>query len=70
METIIENEEKHFTNHVKELDVLINYVHKIRDLVSLDEEMIFHIRNMQNEEKMEIILALNEVVKSLISLLE
>jgi hypothetical protein len=66
METIIEDEVNLFTIHEKHL----NYIHKIRDLIALDEEMIYHIRNMQNEEKMEIIIALNDVIKSLISLLE
>lgn len=65
METILEDEESQFTNHLKSLD----YLHKIRDLIALDEEMISHIRNMKPEEKMEIILALNDVIKSLISLL-
>jgi len=66
METILEDEESKFTNHHKSLE----YIHNIRDFIALDEEMISHIRNMKPEEKMEIILALNDVIKSLISLLE
>lgn len=63
MEPILENP---FTKHLNYLD----YVHKIRDLIALDEEMISHIRNMLPEEKMEIIVALNDIVKSLLSLME
>jgi hypothetical protein len=37
---------------------------------SLDKEMINNIRNMSNEEKMEIIIALNDVVENINILLE
>jgi len=65
----MEHEEKEF-NPCNNKDLLMNYVHRIRDMIELDEEMIHHIRHMQSEDKMEIIHALNDVIKSLITLLE
>ena len=63
METIFEEAE----NNPKLLSQLI---HQIKDLIVLDETKLQQIRGMNPEEKMELIRALNEVVKSLISLLD
>jgi len=51
-------------------DLFKKYVHDIRNMKSLDKEMINNIRNMSNEEKMTIIIAFNDVVENLISVLE
>jgi hypothetical protein len=46
------------------------YLHRIKDLLVLDEEMLLQIRHFTKEEKMEIIVAMNQVILSLVSLLE
>ena len=46
------------------------YVHDIRNMKTLDKETINNIRNMTNEEKMDIILAFNDVVENLKSVVE
>lgn len=40
-------------------------LHDIRNIKTLNPEMINNIRNMSNEEKMRIIIAFNEVVDCL-----
>jgi len=40
------------------------YIHYIRNMKILDKQMINNIRNMSNEEKIEIIIALNDVVEA------
>ena len=49
--------------------LLSQLIHQIKDLILLDETKIHQIRTMNHEEKMDIICAFNEVVKSLICLL-
>jgi hypothetical protein len=39
-------------------------------MIILDKEMIHNIRNMSNEEKMEIIIAFNDVVENINILLQ
>lgn len=46
------------------------YLHKIKDLNLLDDAMILQISRFTKEEKMEIIIAMNHVIYSLISILE
>ncbi len=46
------------------------YIHEIRNMRTLDEEMINNIRNMSNEEKMEIITSFNVVVDNMKALLD
>jgi hypothetical protein len=44
-------------------DLCKRYMHEIRNMKPLDTEMINNIRNMSNEEKMNIIISLNEMIK-------
>ncbi len=46
------------------------YIHEIRNMRTLDEEMINNIRNMSSEEKMEIIISFNVVVDNMKVLLD
>ena len=46
------------------------YLHDIRNMQILDKEMINKIRSMSNEEKMEIIIAFNDVVEGIKILIE
>ena len=48
-----------------ETQMLAKYVHDIRNLNTLNKEMLNNIRNMSDEKKMEIIIALNDVVDHL-----
>jgi hypothetical protein len=50
--------------------LLRKYLHDIRNIKLLDKEMINNIRNMSNEEKMDIIITLNNVVENLKSFIE
>jgi hypothetical protein len=51
-------------------DLCRKYMHDIRNMKTLDNEMINNIRNMSNEEKMVIILAYNDVVENINSVVE
>ena len=51
-------------------DLFPQYLHDIRNIQILDKEMIKNICNMSNVEKMDIIIALNDVVANLKSYLE
>ena len=62
MNPISENPNHHFDTPRK---ITIDIVRQIRDLNPLDERMIQSICNMTHEDKMEIIVALNELVNSL-----
>ena len=46
------------------------YIHEIRNMKPLDKEMINNIRNMSNEEKINIIISLNDVIKYVKDILE
>jgi hypothetical protein len=50
--------------------MLSQLLHLIKDLKCLDTDTLNQVESMNPEEKMEIILAFNEVVKSLMSLLD
>ena len=51
-------------------DLYKRYIHDIRNIKPLDKEMINNIRNMSNEEKMNIIISLNDVVEYIKGILE
>ncbi len=51
-------------------NILKKYTHDIRNLVTLDNEMLYNIRNMSNADKMDIIMALNDVIGVLKTLIE
>jgi len=57
------------TNH-NDNSLFRKYLHDIRNIKILDKEMINNIRSMSNEEKMEIIIAFNDVVEGIKILLE
>ena len=46
------------------------YLHDIRNMKTLDEEMIHNIRNMSSDEKMDIIIAFSGVVENLLHLID
>ena len=46
-------------------DLFATYIHDIRNLKTLDKEMINNIRNMPNEDIIDIIIALNDALDSL-----
>jgi hypothetical protein len=50
--------------------ILKKYTHDIRNMVTLDNEMLCNIRNMSNVDKMAIIMALNDVISGLKTLIE
>jgi hypothetical protein len=52
------------TNH-NDSSLFRKYLHDIRNMKTLDKELINNIRSMSNEEKMEIIIAFNDVVESI-----
>ena len=47
------------TNHY---DLCKKYIHEIRNIKILDEEMINNILNMSNEDKMDIIISFNHII--------
>lgn len=59
-----ETKEDSFTN------LLRQYIHEIRNLKILTKEMIYNIRNMSCEDKMEIIMVFNDVVEGLQHLID
>jgi hypothetical protein len=46
------------------------YIHDIRNMKNLSKEMIDNICNMSNEEKIDIIIAFNDIVEIIHILLE
>ncbi len=44
-------------------DLFRKCMHDIRNMITLDKEMLNNIRNMSNEDKMDIIIIFNDVVK-------
>ena len=46
-------------------ELLKKYIHDIRNINVLDEEMLNNIRIMSDDDKMNIIIALNDVIKHL-----
>jgi hypothetical protein len=51
-------------------DLFKKYIHDIRNMKVLNKEMINNIRIMSNEKKMDIIIALNDIVEYLNSVIE
>lgn len=51
-------------------DLCKRYIHEIRNMKPLDKEMINNIRNMSNEEKMNIIISFNDILEYTKSILE
>lgn len=47
----------------------IHYIHYIRNMRYLSKEMINDIRNMSDEEKMELIILFNDVVDSMANII-
>ena len=46
------------------------YLHDIKNMKTIDKEMLNNIRNMSHENKMEIIKTLNEIIETIIILVE
>ena len=46
-------------------DLCKKYIQNIKNLITIDEEIINNIRNMSNEDKMYIIIEFNNVVENL-----
>ena len=59
------NEEKKATLTADTINICRKYVHHIRNIKSLDKEMMNNVYSMTDEEKMNIIKALNDVVDNL-----
>ena len=51
-------------------DLCKRYIHDIRNIRPLDKEMINNIRNMSNEEKMNIIITFNDIIEYLKDIIE
>jgi len=51
-------------------ELLDDYIRRIKDFLILDETMLREIRTFTQEEKMEIIVAMNEVILCFLSLLD
>ena len=50
--------------------ILKKYIHVIRNINPLDDNMIKDIRNMSDEDKMEIIISFNAVVENVFSFIK
>jgi hypothetical protein len=61
--TMCNHKESKMTNDNS--DLFRKYLHDIRNMKTLDEEMIHNIRNMSSDDKMDIIIAFNGVVENL-----
>jgi hypothetical protein len=46
-------------------DLCKKYLQNIQKLITIDKEMINNIRNMSNEDKMDIIIEFNDIVENL-----
>jgi hypothetical protein len=57
-------EDKSKDNNINHL--LSKYLHEIRNFKILDHEMINNIKNMNNENKMEIIITFNNILQTLL----
>ena len=60
--------EDKLNNHIAP-DLFRKCIHDVRNMKLLDKKMISNIRNMSDEKKMEIIIALNDVVEHINMLL-
>jgi len=63
---IEEKECKEDTNYT----LFKKYIHDIRNMKTLDEEMINNIYSMSNEQKMSIIISFNAVVENMKALID
>lgn len=63
------NTEYKSTNN-NSVELFRTYLHDIRNMKTLDREMIRNIRNMSNDDKMDIILTMNDVINGLKAFLE
>lgn len=52
------------------INLLKKYLHDIRNMKPLNNEMLHNIRNMSNDNKMDIIITLSNVVQSLQDLID
>ena len=68
-ESKIEKECKEDKNNIYN-DLFKKYIHDIRNMKTLDEEMINNICYMSNEQKMAIIISFNAVVENMIAFLD
>jgi hypothetical protein len=51
-------------NSIISNNLLINYMNDIKNMAYLDDKKIENIQNMNEEEKMKIIITFNNVIKS------
>ena len=63
-------EDKEDKSMNKNIDNKKKIIHDIRNIKYLDKEMLSNIRNMSNQDKMDIIITFNEVINGLKALLE
>ena len=63
------SEKKEEKNQDNQEKLLKKYIHDIRNMKYLNKEMLNKIDNMSSDNKMEIIIAFNEVVDGLMSIL-
>lgn len=47
---------------INDIELFRKCLHDIRNMNKIDKEMIFNIKNMSNEDKMEIIIACLDVI--------
>lgn len=59
-----DSKEDKMSNHNID-DLFKKYLHDIRNMKTLDREMIKNISNMSNDEQMSIIISFNHVVENL-----
>jgi hypothetical protein len=61
-------EENHIENNIindNASELCKKYIENIKNLIKIDEKMINNIRNMSNEDKMDIIIEFNNVIENL-----
>ena len=51
-------------NNIISNNLIVNYVNDIKNMRYLDDKKISNIQNMNEEEKMKIIITFNNVIKS------
>jgi hypothetical protein len=59
-----DSKEDNMTNY-NSTDLFKEYLHDIRNIKILDKTMINNIRNMSSENKMDIIIAFNDVIENI-----
>jgi hypothetical protein len=62
-------EHEYIEDKIKNNELFKKYIHYIRNINVLDNEMINNIRSMSNEEKMAIIITFNIVIENIKELL-